>query len=108
MKGQEVLCVSDDYTEDVLIKWAEHGIKHPVEGIIYTIRDVVKHSSFQSREMTGIRVMEINNPEVPVDRPIPMYIEPTFKISRFVTLLGETLKLEKEELNYEPDGKDTR
>ncbi len=99
MKGQEVICISDDYTEDVLMRWAEHGVKHPVKGKIYTVRDIIKHSSHQGRNMIGVRLNELNNPLVPVDRPFPMDIEPTFSILRFTTLLGESLVLEEETLN---------
>lgn len=98
-KGDEIICINDDYAEDVLIKWAEHGVKHPVSGKIYHLREVVKHSSHQDREMIGIRVMEINNPAVPVDRLFPMDIEPTFKLSRFTSLLGDKLELEEEVYN---------
>ena len=108
MKGDEIICINDSYAEKVLVRWAEHGVKHPVEGSIYTLREIIRHSSHQNKNMVGIRVNEINNPTVPVDRPFPMDIEPTFSIKRFTTLLGEPLSLEVEILNYSTDGKDVR
>ena len=44
-KNDEVICISDDYAEEVLVRWTEHGVKHPIKDKIYTIRDVIKHSS---------------------------------------------------------------
>ena len=96
MKNKDVLCINDKYPEDHLAWFAKHNIKYPLEGKHYTIRNVIKHSLMENRNMTGVRLNEINNPEV--DIHLGLKIEPSFVITRFVDLQGLPLKKEEIEI----------
>lgn len=97
MKGKDILCINDKYSDDQLAWFAKYNIKFPLEGKHYTIRKVIKHSLMENRNMTGVRLNEINNPEV--DIHLGLKIEPSFVITRFVDLQG--LPLKKEEIKIE-------
>jgi hypothetical protein len=93
----EVICTNDKYSAENLAFWELHGVSHPIEDKIYTIREVIKHSDGN----TGFRLEEINNPEVPINHPVigVMMYEPTFSANRFARLSGEPLtKSEVEEI----------
>jgi hypothetical protein len=92
--GDNVICINDNFSNDVLAIWLKYNIKHPVENKIYTIREIIKHSSYENRNMIGVRLVEINNSTVPT--VLGLEIEPTFSTTRFTTLLGEPLIIEKE------------
>lgn len=96
MNGDSVICTNGKFSDQQLAWFAENKIKFPLEGKIYTIRGVVTHSSFENRNMTGLRLNEINNPKVKIF--LELEIEPTFSISRFSTLLGLPLKKEEIEI----------
>lgn len=88
---EKVICINDQFSPDWL-SWAlENNIKHPIEGKVYTIRAIKKHSNGKK----GVLLDEIHNPEV--DQMGGFFkLEPTFDLSRFTTLLGEPIKEELE------------
>ena len=97
MRDKDILCINDKYSDDQLAWFAKYNIKYPLEGKHYTIREIIKHSLMENRNMTGVRLNEINNPEV--DIHLGLKIEPSFCADRFRTLLNEPiLKKNIEEL----------
>lgn len=86
---EQVICVDDVFPNDFLILYKKYGVSTPVEGKIYTPREVVKHA----HGPVGILLEEIKNPEVPVPHSIMGNImrEPTWAIRRFTHLNGTPL-----------------
>lgn len=92
MIGEQVICVDASYTPGQLSFWSEHGVRHPLRDKIYTIRTYQRHTN----GLEGIRVEEIINPEIPVKSAVlgVINMEPSFKLSRFRTLMGDEVKKE--------------
>ena len=85
----EAICINDNYTKGQLEFWSKYNVKFPLEGKIYTISEVVVHTNGK----TGVRCAELVNAPVPVKHSVlgTAMIVPTFKISRFATLQGNTI-----------------
>ena len=93
----DLLCINDTYSLEVIMFYAEHGIKYPEKGKYYTFRDKTIHSNGK----TGIRVEEIKNPSVPVNiLGIEGKIEPTFDENRFREVTETELFLEEKIEEY--------
>lgn len=93
MNENQVLCIDAKYEGDVLIFWRQYGVQYPQQDRIYTIRDIVKHSTGD----VGLLLEEIVNPKVPIKHPIlgVSQMEPTFHMRRFTHLDGIELTLEE-------------
>ena len=87
----DIICVNDTYLPEVLAFYNKHGVTIPKKDKIYTIRQVRNE-----RGTIGFLLNEIINPEVPIKSMIggARMIEPSFKHSRFTTLLGDKIELE--------------
>ncbi|WP_266368399.1 hypothetical protein [Tellurirhabdus rosea] len=92
----EVICVNDLFPPPVLAFYAEFGVKTPSKDKMYTVRAAKRHTTGE----TGLLLSEIQNPDVPVKHPVlgEVWVEPTFNINRFRTLLGEPVREEELEL----------
>ncbi len=90
----ELLCVNGKFTAEQLAFYEKHGVVTPKEEKIYNPRAVIKHSNGD----IGILLEEIINPKVPIKHPIlgVAEIEPTWAITRFRNLKGNTLSSEEE------------
>ena len=88
----DLICRNDTYSPDTLEFWAKNGVNYPIKDKLYSLRNSQRHTNGK----IGIRVNEIINPAIPVKHPIltQITVEPTFNISRFATLTGETLTKE--------------
>lgn len=89
-KFQEVICIDD--------KFEAHQIalipNRPVEGKIYTIRDV-----FTTRMGRAVHLEEITNPHL--DHPSGMgTFEPSFSVMRFSPLVSEVESIEEKDVAY--------
>lgn len=89
----EIICINDKYKKEKLEFFSKHGVKYPEEGKIYNIREVIKHSSGE----IGLRVQEIQNPEVPIKHSVlkVIYYEPTFYYKRFAHLNDDVVTEEE-------------
>lgn len=83
----EIICINDVFSIDQKRDFPNL----PVEGSIYTVRDVVR-----SQVGTGLLLNEIENPKVgwTMRNGMKFTFEPNFSINRFTTLLGEPLTRE--------------
>lgn len=92
----EVICIDDEFPSQVLDFYKQFGVVTPVKDKIYHIREYRKNSV---DNQTGILLEEIKNPKVPIKHPIlgEQWIEPSFNIKRFASLLGDEIKEEKVE-----------
>lgn len=88
----DVICGNAKFPAATLAFYAEHGVTIPTEGKVYRIRGVE-----QVRGKVGIFLVEIQNPDVPIQSALSGVIwrEVSWGSFRFTTLLGEPLKLEK-------------
>jgi hypothetical protein len=96
----DLICTNDTYSPDTLEFWAKRGVNYPIKDKIYSLRNSQRHTNGK----IGIRVNEIINPAIPVKHSIltQITVEPTFNISRFALLSGETLTKEMiEQVEYE-------
>ncbi len=85
----EVICIDGTFSQEQLNFFRLYGIALPQEGSLYSIRDVVQHTTGD----VGVRLEEIVNPVTPCSHPVlgAVFLEPTFNIKRFSTLLGEKI-----------------
>jgi len=88
----DLICINDTYSSDTLEVWAKNGVWYPWKDRMYSLRNSQRHTNGK----IGIRVNEIINPAIPVKHNIltQIIVEPTFNISRFALLTGETLTKE--------------
>lgn len=85
--GQDVVCIDDKFSaeQEALIP------NRPVEGSIYTVRDV-----FTTRMGRAIHLAELRNP--PLNHPSGLgQFEPSFSVERFQPLLTDDEVSEVEE-----------
>jgi len=93
MRG-EVIYVNDKYPAEQIMWFIEKGIQRPIEGQIYTVRELVKPSA---KAGMGVLLNEIVNPKVMLYHPImgtDVAIEVSWNLNRFRTLTGEVLTKE--------------
>jgi hypothetical protein len=88
----DLICINDTYSSYTLEFWAKNGVWYPWKDRMYSLRNCQRHTNGK----IGIRVNEIINPAIPVKHNIltQITVEPTFNISRFALLTGETLTKE--------------
>lgn len=86
----EVVCIDSHFSQEALSFYSKFGVTTPIEGSIYTIREIVSHSI----GVKGVLLVEIDNPSVPIVHAILGEIkrEPTWSLNRFTTLLGEKVE----------------
>ena len=86
----DVICVDATFTPEQLAFYKVWGVEHPEQDKIYSVREVKRHSNGN----VGLLLNEIINPEVPVISPIlgEIWIETTWKISRFRTLNNDKIE----------------
>lgn len=89
----EVICVDGSFPSDYLSFYREHGVTTPVEGKMYSFREIIKNT----RGTIGVLLNEIVNPKVPDPHPIlgNTMREPDWKIERFSNLDGSELTREQ-------------
>lgn len=88
----DIICINSSFSQEQLQFWAIHGVVHPEQDKMYTIREVIKHSHGE----TGVLLEEIVNPKIPVKHNILKIIqrEPTWNIHRFRMLNGDMINKE--------------
>jgi len=93
---QDVICINNTFSSDVLAIYAQYGVKIPEKDTVYTIRTKQVHSNGQC----GITLNELNNPKVPGDNLLTssFMVDVTFHVRRFTDLLGNPLKVKEEEI----------
>lgn len=63
----EVICIDDKFSSEQLDFWLLHGVKHPIEGKIYHIERMQKHTTGE----VSVYLSELkDNPLVPIIHPI--------------------------------------
>lgn len=90
----EVICINDVFEarQKAIIP------NRPVEGKIYTIRDVFHLPNGK----TGVWLHELHNPLRPHPSGLGMY-EPSFDSKRFTTLLNAPVEVQETIYQYETD-----
>lgn len=93
MDENQVICIDANFTPDQLAFWLKYKVKHPLQDKIYSVRDVIKHTTGD----TGLLLTEIENPKVPTPHPVlgSIKMEPTWAIRRFAHLDGSPLSMEE-------------
>lgn len=88
----DIICVDGKFPPEFMAIYKEYGVTIPEQDSLYTIREVIKHTNGK----TGLLLNEIKNPQVPINHPVlgKTMREPTFKLERFRTLLGDLLTKE--------------
>jgi len=90
---EQIICVDAKFTADQLAFWVHWGVTHPLQDVLYTVREIIAKNSEGN---SGILLNEINNPKVPIAHPIlgTTMIEPYWNVTRFATLGGTPLTME--------------
>ena len=86
----QVICVDDVFPIEALEVYKKYGVKTPVIDTIYTIRSMTTHTSGK----IGVLLNEIVNPKIEAPHPVlqTVFIEPTWNLERFRTLMGHPPK----------------
>lgn len=89
----EVICINGTFKKEELEFYATHGVVIPKKDVIYSIRKIRN-----DRGTKGLLLNEIINPEVPIKTMMGglLYIEPSWHVRRFSTLLGDKIEVEEQ------------
>jgi len=99
--NQEVICINNSFSSDVLSVYTKYGVKIPEKDKVYSIRTKQIHSN----GLCGIRLNELNIPKIPIESSLlpDAYLEPSFNLNRFTDLLGNPLKIKETEIELEEE-----
>lgn len=88
----EIICVNATFTPKQLEYWRQHGVIHPEQDKLYSIRKVIKYVNGK----TGILLEEIVNPVLTVKHKVlgSVTVEPSWNLERFRTLQGDIVTKE--------------
>lgn len=89
----ELICINADFPQEWLKIYKENNVKIPELSGIYTIRKLITHTTGK----VGILLNEIVNKPIKINHPIlkESYIEITWNLERFRTLMGHPPKKEE-------------
>lgn len=88
----DVICINSSFTPKQLEYWKQHGVVHPEQNKLYTVREVVRHTNSK----VGIRLEELVNPKIKIKHQVltEVFLEPSWNIERFRTLQGDVITKE--------------
>lgn len=88
----DVICVNSTFTPNQLEYWKQHGVVHPQQEKLYSIRRVIKYVNGK----TGILLEEIVNPHLLMKHQVlgSVTVEPSWNLERFRTLQGDIITKE--------------
>lgn len=91
---KEVMCTNSVFPLEYIDFYKKNNIKTPKLKKIYTIREIITHTTGKK----GILLNEIVNPLVTINHPIlgNVNVEVTWDIRRFSTLLGDRVEIEEQ------------
>lgn len=89
----QVICINDVFPVEWLKIYRENNVTTPIEGTIYTVREMITHTTGK----VGVLLNEIVNPPVEINHPVlgKSYREVTWNLERFRTLMGHPPKKEE-------------
>lgn len=89
----EIVCINDVFSIEKIEYFRKYNILLPKKDKLYTIRKIINHSCGKK----GILLHEIINKKIPsyIISLGNVYIEPTWDIKRFSTLLGNEINLKE-------------
>jgi len=92
----DIICVNATFPHEWVLLYKKYNVVTPELNKIYSIREVIHHTTGK----TGIKLNEIINPKVPEPHPVlgSIMMEPSWNLTRFRTLAGDTIKKEEIEL----------